>query len=80
MSDPRPLSLVKFDYENVHADYRDQYPFEKYDPEKVNKGVYLFLGEIVQMPGHCVLINIRTNEIHTGFHTDNFIELTEEEV
>ena len=69
---PRKMSLVKFDFDDVPTDYHKSYPFTK-------GGAYLFLGEIVNMPGHCVLVCSKTGQTFVGYHTDNFIELTEEE-
>jgi hypothetical protein len=39
----------------------------------------LFLGEIKQMPGHCAVVN-RDGKIYWGFHTDSFVEPTEDEI
>lgn len=72
MKVPRKLSLVKFDFESLPKKYHDLYPFEK-------DKAYLFLGEIPNMPGHCAVAEEK-GQIRFGFHTENFIELTEEEV
>jgi hypothetical protein len=40
---------------------------------------YVFFGEIPNMPGHCIVADYETGKIHSGYHTDNFIELGEEE-
>ena len=68
----RQYALVKFDYDDVPKKYHSLYPFEK-------DKAYIFLGEIVQMPGHCIVIDIKTGQIFSAYHTDNFIELTEDE-
>lgn len=39
----------------------------------------VFLGEIQNMPGHCIIV-LPSGKIIWGYHTDDFIELTEEEV
>jgi hypothetical protein len=72
MKIPRKLSVVKFDFENLPKKYRPTYPFKKGQS-------YLFLGEITNMPGHCALAD-KFGHIHFGYHTDNFVELTEDEV
>lgn len=41
--------------------------------------VVLFLGEIQQMPGHCVIAK-RNGKVVYGFHTDNFRTAREEEL
>lgn len=39
----------------------------------------MFLGEIVQMPGHCVVVRNSDGRVFTCYHTDNFYELKDEE-
>lgn len=68
----RPLSLVKFDFSSVTPLYRKVYSFKENDR-------YIFLGEIPNMPGHCVVIEYNKGKIYSGYHTSNFIELSEEE-
>lgn len=48
------------------------YPFEH--GEKL-----LFLGEIVQMPGHCIVI-MRNGKVSWGVHTSDFRHPNEDEV
>jgi hypothetical protein len=38
------------------------------------------LGEIDQMDGHCVVADIKTGQIYSCYHTENFVELSEDEV
>ncbi len=52
--------------------YENQYPFKEGQS-------LLFLGEIVQMPGHCIVVD-KIGKMHWGFHTDNFREPTEDEI
>jgi len=65
---PRKLSMVKFDEEKRMKEY----PFTKNEP-------YIFLGEIPNMRGHCIVISHRTGKVLSGYHTDNFIEMSEDE-
>ena len=60
---------VRFDFGTIGA---ENYPFSIYDH-------FVFLGEVKQMPGHCVVAHTKTGQVHVGYHTDNFVELTEEE-
>ena len=69
---PRKLSLVKFDFDSIDKKYHEQYPF-------LPSSHYIFLGEIPNMPGHCV-IGKKDGTITWGWHSDNFAELTDEEV
>ena len=69
---PRKLSLVKFDASRVARGSRRKYPFRA-------GAAYVFFGEIPNMPGHCVVADRRSGQIYSGYHTDNFVELTEDE-
>ena len=64
--------LVKFDFDNIPENYHKEYPFTKH-------GVYVMLGEIEGMDGHCIVVS-RDGHTYWGYHTENFIELTEEEL
>ena len=59
------LSWVVFIEEGISPKTRNQYPFMK-------DRHYLFLGEIANMPSHCVLFDPIINWTYTGYHTDNF--------
>ena len=69
---PRKLSLCYFDFDNVPADFHSKYPFEK-------EQVLLFMGEIPNMPGHCVVVDNSSGKLYSGYHTENFIEIPEDE-
>lgn len=66
---PRPLSIVKA----VNIDSAWRYGWG-------NGETFIYLGEIPNMPGHCVLYRISAEKILYAFHTENFVELTEEEI
>ena len=66
MKIPRKYSLVKVIDETMK--------------ERTNLwGSIIFLGEIPNMLGHCVIAD-STGAIKCGFHTFDFVELTEDEV
>jgi hypothetical protein len=67
---PRPLSLVRFRFEACPVEFHSKYPFTQ-------QRVYLFLGEIANMPGHCVVCDHPFGQIYSGFHTENFVEVEE---
>ena len=69
---PRYLSLVRFQFDVVPSEYHAKYPF-------VDGRTYVFFGEIPNMPGHCVVADHQTGQIYSGYHTENFIELTDDE-
>ncbi|TWU15464.1 hypothetical protein [Allorhodopirellula heiligendammensis] len=72
-STPRFLSLVSFHYDNVPIEYHSKYPF-------VAGRSYVFFGEIPNMPGHCVVADQRTGQLYSGYHTESFVELPDDEV
>jgi hypothetical protein len=43
------------------------------------KRSYIYLGEIPNMPGHCVVLDLKTGRMFAGYHTDNFVELSDDE-
>ena len=70
---PRNLSLVRFDFAAVPADFHDKYPFTE-------GAAYIFFGEIPNLPEHCVVADHKTGQILSGYHTENFVELAPGEV
>jgi hypothetical protein len=42
--------------------------------------VFVFLGEIPNMPKHCVIAGYTSGKIFSGYPLFNFVELTEDEV
>ena len=69
---PRSLSLVRFDFAPLPAEYHDKYPFTR-------EGVYVYFGEIPNMPGHCVVADHASGRVISGYHVEHFIELTVDE-
>ena len=70
---PRTYSLVKFDVTKLPLQVRRRYPFRK-------DRVYVFFGEIANMKGHCIVMDRKTGKMYSGYHTENFVELPEDEV
>jgi hypothetical protein len=64
--------LVKFNFSEIPIEYHKAYPFSYNDD-------FLFLGEITQMPGHCLVMNHRTGQLYSGYHSDNFILIPDED-
>ena len=48
------------------------YPFK-------NNEILLFLGEIKQMKGHCIIVN-GAGKVFWGYHTNNFVEPNDDEI
>jgi len=68
---PRINSLVKF---ILQEDISEEI-VRKYAALGLEAGkTYLFMGEIIQMQGHCIVAN-DDGRVIWGFHTENFVEL-----
>lgn len=79
-------SVVIFDPESFHQNYWNKlsehlrkryYGILGYGSKKPKHFVYL--GEIKNAPGHCILVDMDTNEVLTMYHTWNFREVTDSE-
>ena len=64
---PRTMSMVRFSDDCLPEDHRGQYPMEKHR-------LYLFMGEIPNMPEHCAVVDQATGEWFVGYHTNLFTE------
>ena len=67
------MKLVKFKDDILDGKYGKHYPFSIHQK-------FVMLGEIANMPGHCVISDYRTGHIYSGYHTDDFKEISEDEV
>jgi hypothetical protein len=71
-SKPRRLSLVKFVGPSDTLQPNLRYPMSK-------KPSCIFLGEIPNMPGHCIVFDLKTGRMFAPYHTENFVELSRDE-
>lgn len=76
MNTPRQYALVKLVEimkiwltENGHK-----------DSPLLAEDVFVFHGEIPNMPEHCIVSGQTSGKVFSGHHTSNFIELSEGEV
>ena len=60
---PRPLSVVRFIGPDINL-----YPNEFKDD-------LIFMGEIPNMPEHCIVISLKDKQLFIGYHTENFTEI-----
>lgn len=67
------IKLVKYDYNSLPEEWK------KDNPNLFEGVVFACFGEIKTMNGHSYCQNIKTG-IPVIIHTDNLIELTEEEL
>jgi hypothetical protein len=71
----KQYQLVKFIYPEIEKKLKQKtsvYPF-------AHNEILLFLGEIVQMKGHCIVVR-GNGTVYWGYHTDNFVEPNEDEI
>jgi hypothetical protein len=45
-----------------------------------NESIFIYLGEIANMPEHGIFIGVNTEHVYTRIHISEFVELAEEEV
>ncbi len=69
---PRQYSLVRFRFDQLSPEYHSKYPF-------THDGMYVFFGEIPNMPGHCVVADHRSGQLYSGYHLENFAEIPDDD-
>lgn len=69
----RQYALVRHNKEMV--DFYSQSGVFAADPRMV----FIYLGEIPNMAGHGIFIGMDSGKIYSGFHTDSFEEIPEDE-
>lgn len=81
-----PGTVVVFDPESFNPKFWERLSEEEkikyygplgYGQEKVKR--FVFLCEIRNAPGHCVLVSLDDQKIETMRHTSDFREVTDEE-
>lgn len=75
----RQNSFVVFDKTTIPENIYKEYFLDKFE----NKGksiLFIFLGEIPNVPKHCILGDLNSGKIIGIYHTSNFREATEDEV
>jgi len=70
--DPLPMELCKFAFDSLPPQYAKEYPFSIHQ-------TFVFHGELRQMPGHCVVSDMKTGQVYSGYHTYEFIPIPDEE-
>lgn len=79
-------TVVVFEPKNLNPEFWDNLPekdrINYYGPlgyGEENFHFFVFLCEIKNAPGHCVLVSLEDQHIETMRHTQDFREVTEEE-
>jgi hypothetical protein len=79
---PRQYSMVKFNFKVLDSPAYDRYRGDFYKtfgtPEAPKN--FIFFGDIPNMPGHSVIADLKTGKFEFCWHTDYFLELTEDEL
>lgn len=80
---PRPYSFVRFKFETMNEEIQSYYSHFQLEKNQT----LIFISEIANMPGHCIVTKITRNKdssesvrTYTGYHTSDFVELTDEEI
>jgi hypothetical protein len=68
----RPYTIVKMTDEYI--------ALSKQHNIKYKDDHFLFINEIVNMPGHVYLVGMSSGVNYTGLHLENFVEVPEEEI
>lgn len=71
----RQYSLVKIEHE--HKKWLEA---NASNSILLNESAFIFLGEIPNMPEHCVVAGKNSGKIYSGYDIDNFEELSGDEV
>lgn len=74
MVKPRINAFVVFDKRSCSKE-----DYEKYYEDIFEGRVFVFLGEIKQCSGHCILLDLKNGKIIGMYHTENFREATQDE-
>lgn len=70
----KQYTLIKFAEDSYYAKNKGTTDFDPRDE------VFIFMGEIPNMRGHVVVAGHTSGRVYSGYHDDNFVELTEDEV
>ena len=72
---PRQYSLVKV--AQWYLDFLNEKKIK--DCPLSQEKTFIFFGEIPNMQGHCVVVGHKTGKVFSGYHIEDFVELTEDE-
>lgn len=76
MIKPRTNSLVVFNLDSCSKEQYENYYKSKFPIGKT----FVYLGEIKQAKGHCILLDLETGKIIGMYHIEHFREATDEEI
>lgn len=77
MGQARQYALVEFDPDyRQWANSQDKSTLSVRTLDFLACESFYFLGEIPNMPGHCIVVDSATGMVFGGFHADSFVEVT----
>lgn len=74
---PRQYAMVKLT--DSYREILQPYKMDKTCGNLLAERFLMYLGEIPNMRGHCILIG-QSGTTYSGYHIQDFVELTEDEV
>lgn len=77
---PRQYSMVKICGFWLKTIEDTGYTLDHLYQEAKKRNVFIFLGDIPNMQGHCIVVSVQTGKIFSCYHTEDFEELSEDEV
>jgi hypothetical protein len=77
-----PYTLCKFDINIYPKDFgKDKDPYIAEVTKIMNNEIYLiYMGDIPNMPGHCLVIGYETGKPYIAYHPECFIPILMEEL
>lgn len=76
MTEFKQYALIYFNYNDMSDVDCKHYPFKPHE----DGGLYVYLGEIPQMPGHIIVADYYNGRLYCGYHAEDFIEISERDM
>jgi len=71
MKEPRQYSLVKLDNSNEETKAMLTHYYNEFDGESL----FIYMGEMPNMRGHCVIAGYHNGKVYSGYHLEMFVEV-----
>jgi len=71
--------LRQYAFVRLATFYKKMCVEQKVKSPLLSEEVFIFLGEIPNMQGHCVIVGHTTGKIYIGYHIEDFEELSRDE-
>lgn len=77
---PRQYSMVKVSDFWLKTIENTCYDSDSLYRQAIVDNHFIFLGDIPNQQGHCIVISVKTGMVFSCYHTEDFEELSEDEV